>query len=571
MAIDTRPSTLTAAHNYNLRNQGWPDSFLCATQSDGDQGTITTDPVAFTKEKMGWYPSNADIIYFSKLTASNEPEALNSYAPWELEKLTFGNTPAAKGHYILPFFNKNRQTASGISGTYTPSRDKRSDRPVSVAFYAGRVFYLMATGEVLYSQVLTDISRADKCYQEADPTAEDINELVATDGGLIDITGISKAQKLIAIGTELVILANNGVWSISGSGDDGFSATSQEVRKITSIGCSSPLSALEAENTVFYWSPGGIYVLTQDQVTGYLRAQSITENTILSYYLDIRPTARDSARGFYDEESKKIFWFHTDDEDFDGISWRYKYNRALIFDLTLQAFYTYSFDASDDYPFLAAMVQKKAGSIETTEEEVTDSGVTVTDSAVPVTVDLTYEVRSDTKLKLLTFVQQPGTEYEYTFSEFKNDTILDWVTHTTTGVDYDSYIETGHDLAGDMISEKETNTVYVFFKRTETEVVRNDEGGLEFDYPSSCYMRAKWDWADTVTSGRWSDLEQVYRLNRHWIPSGAGPFDYGTEVVQTINQLRGKGRAVSIRFQSETGKDFHLLGWAIPYTMMTAA
>ena len=570
MAVDTRPITLTSAHNYNLRNQGWPTSFACAKRSNGNGGYVTMDPVVATFDAIRKYPSNADIIFYSKLAVSEEPQTLGSYSPWDLEKNIFGNTPAAKGHYILPAFDKNRQLVSGISGIYLPSRDKTADRPISVEFFAGRVFYLMPDGEVYYSQVLTDISKADKCYQEADPTAEDINELVATDGGYIDITGISKAHKMVSIGTELIILADNGIWSISGSGDEGFSAVSQEVRKVTNVGAINADTSIEAENTIFYWSSGGIYVLTQDQVTGYLTSQNISETTILSFYLRIAPSARQSARGFYDEESKKIFWFFNDDADYDPSYLKYRYNRALIFDLVLQAFYPYTLPYDDAYPFVSGMLQKKANSFESVVENVTDSAVQVTDSAENVTVTLTNPVTADVKLKLLTFVRQDDDTYKYTFSEFKNETLLDWVIHTEDGVDFDSYIETGHDLAGDMIAEKEANTVYTFFKRTETATVNTDDG-LGFDYPSSCFMQAKWDWADSGTSGRWSELEQVYRLNRHWIPLGVGPFDYGTEVIQTISQVRGKGRAMSIRFESETGKDFHLLGWAIPYTAMTAA
>lgn len=570
MAVDTRPNVLTAAHNYNLRNQGWPNECALPNKIDGDSGLFDGDPVEYTHRINGWYPSNADIMFYAKMSAATDPQALGIYSPWELKKAMLGNTPAGKGHFILPAFDKNRQIASGITGIYDPTRDKVETRPVSVEFYAGRVWYLLPTGEIYYSQVLTEIDRAHKCYQEADPTAEDINELVATDGGYLDIVGISKAQKLVSVGTDMIVLAENGVWSVSGSGDEGFSAVSQEIRKITSVGCIGYDSAVEAENTVFYWSSGGIYVLTQDKVTGYLTAQNISEVTVLSYYLDIPPTSRANARSFYDEESKKIFWFYNSDEDFDGTNWRYKYNSALIFDLVLQAFYTYSIDTSVSYPFITAMVQKKANSIETTYEDVTDSDVPVTNSGIEISTILRTPVTADVKLKLLTFIETSTDVYQYTFAEFKNNSLLDWE-EQTGGIDYDSYIETGHDLAGDLISEKEANTVYTFFKRTEMNTVLNQTGGIEFDYPSSCLMQAKWQWADDVQSGRWSEQQQVYRLQRNWIPIGIAPFDYGFEVVQTINQVRGKGRALSIRFESETGKDFHLLGWAIPYSIMTGA
>lgn len=159
--------------------------------------------------------------------------------------------------------------------------------------------------------------------------------------------------------------------------------------------------------------------------------------------------------------------------------------------------------------------------------------------------------------------------YRYTFSEFIDDDLVDWQSFNQVGENYSSYIETGHELLGDAIAEKEANTVYCFFKRTEENIVDND-GTLEYDQPSSCYLRGKWHWTDSDSANRWSESQQVYRFNRFTTPVVAGVFDYGFEVIQTINQVRGKGRALSLRFESEEGKDFHLLGWSVPYTGILA-
>ena len=567
MAVDTRPTTLTSVHNYNLRNQGWPNETIVSENEDGDNSFVR-DPVDYTLLRRGYYPSNADIIYLAKASAAADTEAVNTYSPWELEKQTFGNTPAPKGHFIINAFDRNRETVSGINNLYFPEDDKEDDRPIAVAFYTGRVWYLMPDGKLYFSQVLTEIQNAQKCYQEADPTAEDINDLVATDGGELDISGVSQGLKLIPIRAELAIIADNGVWTISGEQDAAFSATNQEIRKITSTGAVGPETVLEAEGTIFYWSEGGIYGLLENPTTGFLEAQNLIDQTILSFYQEIPVQARKNARAFYDKANKKIYWLYNDTAGYDGTNYRYQYNRALIFDFVLQAWYTYTFDSSDSYPYIASMVEKSPGSTSTTTENVTDGGVAVTDGGENVTVTLTVQNNSDVALKFLTFVEPTSGTWNYTFSELRDNTMKDWVSFDTTGIDFTSYLETGHDIFEDLISEKEANTVYTFFKRTEqnyTEV--NDV--IDYDFPSGCLMRAKWHWTDSDSSGRWSAQQQVYRLQRHHIPSGSGTFDYGFEVIQTINQVRGKGRALSLRFDSETGKDFHLLGWSIPVSFIT--
>lgn len=574
MAANTRPNSLNAVHNYNLRNQGWPYRFICTLRQDGK--TITSaDPVRHTYGMMGFYPSNADVLYYAKTTVAQEPEGVGAYSPWWLEKYVFGNTPAARGHYILSAFDRNRQLASGISGIYNEKRDKEDSRPISTAFYAGRVWYLMPDGRLYFSQILTDIANANKCYQDADPTAEDINELVATDGGEIDIVDIGKGLKLVQISNFLVVFADNGIWSISGDGDGkAFTATSQEIQKITEIGAIGPDSMVEAEGTIYYWSDGGIYTIQSDQVTAELGAVNLTENIIQELYIDIREVSKRNVRSYYDEQTKKIFWMYNDLPDYDGESMRYKYNRVLILDLVLQAFYTYTFNTSSTLPFVSAIIKKQPGSIAEVTANLTDSTgalVTTTTSAA-ITSKREIPSVSEVKIKFLCFNKGTDGLYRYSFAELVSNEMMDWKSVDGTGLNYLSYAETGHDVMEDLISEKEANTIYFFFKRTEKEFIA-DGNSVILGNPSSCLFQAKWDWTNTNSSGRWTDPEQIYRFRREYFPIPVGPstFDYGFDVVQVIQQVRGKGRALSLRFESEQGKDFHLLGWAIPYTGLTAA
>jgi len=73
----------------------------------------------------------------------------------------------------------------------------------SAATHAGRVFYAGInstvvgpdvkspdyTGWIFFSRTVTEPAHLGQCYQEADPTAEEISDLVDSDGGTIPITG----------------------------------------------------------------------------------------------------------------------------------------------------------------------------------------------------------------------------------------------------------------------------------------------------------------------------------------------------------------------------------------------
>lgn len=72
----------------------------------------------------------------------------------------------------------------------------------------------------------------------------------------------------------------------------------------------------------------------------------------------------------------------------------------------------------------------------------------------------------------------------------------------------------------------------------------------------SLLCQTHWDWSIAATTANTSDSHKFGRQFQ------AFKKRRGYSVSITKNKIRGRGRALQLRFESEAGKDFNLLGWA---------
>ena len=542
--VDERPVAATVEHTYNLLNQGW-----------------TTDHITTYDTSQSKQPSNADVWVLGK-------DSSDVFDPVLMDKQSFGNTPAPKGHYIIDAIERVR---TGL----TTETDE--GRPSAISFYAGRVWYAgisstpsagpSLNGSVWFSQSLTALEKAGKCHQEADPTSENISDLIDTDGGVIEIPEAGSILKLVPLRDSLVVFADNGVWQISGGGV-AFSGTNFQVDKITTVGATNAGSVIAVEAVAVYWTTSGIYILEAQTATHILGARSLTEESIQTLYNAIPSVARLHVTGSYDEAAKRIAWLYNDTTDYDGVSYRYKYNKELVFDGVLKAFYLHEIsDLATLTPYVAGVITSPSLLIGDTPYQVQASGVDVQASGVDVEVTLTTPIRGALSTKYLCVEPQDATNSKVTWGEYSNTSFLEWEQADSTGITFLSYLITGYELFGDMSRKKYVPYITCHFLRTETGFVENAQGGLDPNNPSGCYLQAQWEWSNSAAGGRWGTAQQVYRLPRLYIPTSASDlFDDGFSVCTTKSKLRGRGQSVSLYFYSEEGKDCHILGWSMAAT-----
>lgn len=540
LANDQEPTTLTDLHKYNLMNQGWVNSTNNGTSGSsvtyytqfGSSSTYVAPditPINTYHTSQGRYPGNNKQWWSAK-------NASGVFDPTILVNIFGGNTRAPQGHFILEAFNLDRAAVSGITSIPV---ETTYERPSAVGFFSGRVWYAV-NSTVYFSQYMDDKRKVGFCYQEADPTSEDISDLIATDGGVIPIPEMSKAVALIPAGNGILVFATNGIWNITGT-SAGFTATDISVSKVSPIGTDSPNSIIQAEGEFYWWSRVGIMGMSQKvgvfgPIEGSFDRTLISESTIQTLYNDIPFANKAYVSGVYDAANNLVVWLYSSDT-----SRPYRYDRVLNLDLTLKAFYPYQISSTSSTPWIV-------GGLAT--PKLND-------------ISISFDVWPKNSFIKYMSVNPVGSNYNIAFNSFRDSTYQDWGTET-----YLSFIETGYELLQDAMREKQTPFITTFFKRTEDMFELTVDGDYTMNHQSSCYLMAKWDWSNSPVSNKWSNKRQVYKYDRMPVVDESNlAVDNGYAIITATEKVRGNGRSIQFRFEcDEANRDFHILGWAVQFT-----
>jgi hypothetical protein len=551
---ETQTVALTAdqvQHLYNLRNQGWPATQRTSVAIDGSVyhreydtpllPAIDVDAIT----DVNFLASDSDVVWRAKTTSSDHVETIGLYSPFEIYKNFYGGTPANKGKAIIDLFDRDNsrqdfydaiaETSEMIIEGDTIVSDSATGSVSQVASYAGRLFFSISDETIInkdtrspklanlifFSQVITNDQEMGKCYQKTDPTSEFEYGILDTDGGFVSIPEAGRILKLAPLGNSLFVLTTTGVWEIHG-GEQVFSATNQNLTKTSNIGALSSSSVVVSDSIITYFTNGGIYAISIDQTSLRGVASNITAASIATYYLDIPNDQKALSTGIFDEINRKLRWlFRSESIPFPSV-----YNRELVFDIDLQAFYvnTFEVDTSD----LGSSQVGIRGFFNTPEVK--------------------YWI-----------VKEDGlTDILYSFGDFKNTSFKDFDLYDAPAV-----LLTGYLTGNTASSAKQIKNIIAHFVRTESGFIEGEDG-LEFVNPSSCLVTAQWEWTNSATGGRWNTPFEAYRLTVPYYPEDEDdPFDYGYTVITSKTGIRGKGRALSLKFESQEEKNLHILGWGL--------
>lgn len=516
------------ARKYDTANAGW----------SGTKGTAARVAYgAYPPLTLPWYAGKDSAGAFSKT---------------EWQNIFSGTSLIGNGTFILNFFNKDRSTASGIAGI---TSDVETSRFKSVESFAGRIFYAglesaKNSGVLLFSRQIESLSELGDCFQVNDPTSEDFSDLLDTDGGVVRIPDAVNIQYLYAFGATLFIFAENGVWSINGV-DNVFRATEYSLRRVSYTGMLTAESFVEAEGVPFWWSKTGIHTFQFDEVSGNPTEQNISLPTIQTFWDDIGSNSRSLVQATYDRLNKKIYWAYPNATETNAN----KLNNFLILDIPLGAFYPWkvSDEASSTDYIMGLAVYSGYGS----DELVLDVVLSTGDDVVQGSDDVVSTQFSDfaTGDPSIVLLIRDGATGKLTMGTFSGKSFLDWGT-----TNYLSFAEAGYDFISDVVRQKNSPYIVTYMRVTE-EGWESTESGYEPIRPSSLLVSSYWNFSTTASSVS----QQAYRYKQTPIvnPGDLTDFGYPDTVISSRLKLRGRGRSVRLRFESEQGKDFLLLGYGV--------
>lgn len=488
--IITRPGILTDAHHFDLRNAGWPATTTCTADEAGNS-TVEQSPIDFTKDSIGVYPAIADVFLSYKTSSVEAPEALDTYSPWELKKSSYSTTVPPRGHYITPVYQfsmlelmMDEDSALGVSGEVGYNGEDivltTAVRPYYVGALNGHVIFVtkdyIGREIIAYSKLVMSPADMEICYQEADPTAEEINDVLPTDGGIIPLNHVPEITHMEEWLGGLLMFTVDGIHMISGNSDEGFNATSQRVMKVSDVACLSGQGVVKLDDRFYFWNQDGLIVLGRDQY-GDIKVQNLTRGLLDLFVKQFSKDNLSNAIGDVDTMQGRVFYTMPTSKGGELILNRYKSNIVLVLDTQLGGFYYHriAYDSTCPHLLMPLVIGGNASvpyelGVQTTGGEyiaTIDGQAVSNDSSIMVSVSnqllFMCAVSTDTVKGIGAAKFMPGEFYDWT--DFMTDV------YSTTGKNYVSFAEFMHKRDANLAASTNLTNIQSFFKVKDVNVI----------------------------------------------------------------------------------------------------
>lgn len=552
----TSGGSTVAITSWSTPDEGITTTWTVTATLSGNPGLAVNDTATISGNsfRYNWELGDHSGVYTKKLDGNWTVDAIAGAPPPYTITFEAGSYPRFDSWYsvdengsTIDFgYVGNAGSAEPVATIPTAFQYETLERPQALGAYAGRIWYAgIETPElenkVYFSQIVEELGQIGKCYQELDPTSRDLNQLLATDGGAIIVPGMGLCRAIIEFSDQLLLFAVNGIWQISG-GREGFSADNYTVRKISDVGVVSLYPPVKVDDSVMWASERGIFKLFQDPRTGFLTTQSVSQDKVDTFWDALSDNSRLGIKMAYDRYKHRVYILYQGDGN-TAFPKKDEYNLALVYSTQLDAFYKLTFP-----------VTTTAGA----EESILH--------LFPVSAGTNANNNGNMKFVVHTGGFGNDVGANLIICDMNQSGYNDWDASQQS-----AFLITGYDNLQDFHRRKQAPVIHTFMNKTETgytasggDLVPVNESGLQ--------MRAIWDWSDlnlnnnSDTVGHFGSQQQIYRHRRYYQPVDVNDtFDDGFPVVVSRNRVRGSGRVLHLRFDADTDKDAHLLGWSIHY------
>lgn len=411
---------------------------------------------------------------------------------------------------IYTYYEGDKEIDDFITETHRGSRTVKD-----IAYMSERLFYLV-NDTVLFSQAIKETGdEYSKCYQDADPTSEEISDVIPTDGGYVKFNNLGEGRCIESFNRGILVFGSNIVYGLISPLDKIFTATEYDVVELSRAGIIGDRSAVSTDNMVYYWSPLGIFRVGVNLQTGSsMVAETITHTTIQEWYDRIPNESKETCRGCFDYVNNRIYWYYSlfDEEDDEENS--HKLNRCLVYDLTYNAFMPFKIEGNS---FIADVFSSPTSYEVAPTLYLRVNGNRVISNEQPV-----IAAEEDEEFKRWTSIQHltVNTEGSTSFGDYNSREFKDFDTHG-----YDSYMVSrpimfaGFSAFGNAIqdtaSDKQVPILQTLFKRTEKSPLLNNKvydrriDVTKLVKNTNKYSDADWEWKGYI-GGNGEKYDTIY-------------------------------------------------------------
>jgi len=486
-------SSIKHWHYFNLRNAGWPEwsDVAVKTKVDSDQSG-SANPITWTKAKVGFYPEISIPFYSARHGAGQTVLLQNAYNPWLVRNNYFGNSTPPVGSFIRSAANFVRggkwYPYHGSSAKYYEVEYRASELPSSIAFYSGRLWYgdnsyysdpdvttntysdptdekkLSGGARIYFSQIIDkNLDKAGKCYQQNDPTVEDINQLLDTDGGVLFIKEAGNIKKIVALGTALFVFSDKGVWRIAGSDFNSFTPTSYTVDKVSDIEVLSGNLVVAAKNRIYAMTKDALYAVDYKGTVGDIELKDLSTPLIEDYFYTISTDIIKNSTLTYDDSNETLHCYIAGTDSSGNID-PFSVSDILVYKEPLNAFYKYEISTPSNYKFLQALPGLDTAVTPIKDYVVDSSNEIVTVGSEEVYLETSFETKSAVADITLFFMDYDEATNE---SSIVPATFSDNEDYVDLGDGaYEAFVEIGFDAMGDLLTKaKQVPYIHVYLER----------------------------------------------------------------------------------------------------------